>query len=152
MAAVRAVAERGGRSVVVTGKFAANAVSHLDALGIEVAAGGRRRVEHRQGARAAGLGAEVYVGDHIGDVTAARAADAMAVAVATGPEQCRGPGRVRCGRGVARPLPVPGLAVVLPGGHGALGRSGSIRTPVRARGTRQPRWPTSPSRLPSGHG
>jgi len=30
-------------------------------------------------------GAEVYVGDHLGDITGARAADAWAVAVATGP-------------------------------------------------------------------
>ena len=31
------------------------------------------------------LGCEVYVGDHLGDVSGARAADALAVAVATGP-------------------------------------------------------------------
>ena len=39
-------------------------------------------------AKAAALqeqGAEVYVGDHLGDITGARAADALAVGVATGP-------------------------------------------------------------------
>ena len=30
-------------------------------------------------------GAEVFVGDHLGDITGARAADALAVGVATGP-------------------------------------------------------------------
>jgi phosphoglycolate phosphatase len=79
------VTDRGGRAVVVTAKLAANAVAHLDALGIEVGAvvgdvwsSGKASVLRE-------LGAEVYVGDHIGDITAARAADAMAVGVATGP-------------------------------------------------------------------
>ena len=31
------------------------------------------------------FGAEVFVGDHLGDITGARAADALAVGVATGP-------------------------------------------------------------------
>ncbi|MFN8197526.1 MAG: haloacid dehalogenase-like hydrolase [Nakamurella multipartita] len=101
MAAVRAVAERGGRSVVVTGKFAANAVSHLDALGIEVAAVVGDVWSTGKAPALRELGAEVYVGDHIGDVTAARAADAMAVAVATGPNS-------------AEDLAASGADVVLP--------------------------------------
>ena len=32
----------------------------------------------------------MYVGDHLGDITGARAADALAVAVATGSDQRRG--------------------------------------------------------------
>jgi len=83
--AVRAVAERGGRAVVVTGKFAANAQAHLIALGIEVSAVVGEVWSTGKAPALRELGAEVYVGDHIGDVTAARAADAMAVAVATGP-------------------------------------------------------------------
>ena len=101
MAAVRAVAERGGRSVVVTGKFAANAVSHLDALGIEVAAVVGDVWSTGKAPALRELGAEVYVGDHIGDVTAARAADAMSVAVATGPNS-------------AEDLAASGADVVLP--------------------------------------
>ena len=83
--AVRAVAERGGRAVVVTGKFAANAQAHLVALGIEVSAVVGEVWSTGKAPALRELGAEVYVGDHIGDVSAARAADAMAVAVATGP-------------------------------------------------------------------
>ncbi len=83
--AVRSVTERGGRVVVVTAKLAANAVAHLDALGIEVATTVGEVWSAGKAPALRELGAEVYVGDHIGDVTAARAADAMAVAVATGP-------------------------------------------------------------------
>lgn len=83
--AVRAVTERGGRAVVVTAKVAANAVAHLDALGIEVAAVVGEVWSTGKAPALRELGAEVYVGDHIGDITAARAADAMAVGVATGP-------------------------------------------------------------------
>lgn len=83
--AVRAVVARGGRAVVVTGKFAANAAAHLDALGIEVSAVVGEVWSTGKAPALRDLGAEVYVGDHIGDVTAARAADAMAVGVATGP-------------------------------------------------------------------
>ncbi|MEP6980489.1 MAG: haloacid dehalogenase-like hydrolase [Nakamurella sp.] len=83
--AIEAVAERGGDVVVVTGKYGPNAVAHLAALPVGVTAvvgqlwaGGKAVAlrEHR---------AEVYVGDHTGDVVAAREADAMAVAAATGP-------------------------------------------------------------------
>ncbi|WP_308209302.1 HAD family hydrolase [Allokutzneria sp. A3M-2-11 16] len=81
---VAAVRELGGRVVVVTGKYAPNASLHLEALGIEV--------DHLVGelwsvAKADALrefGAQVYVGDHIGDVVGARAADAVAVAVPSG--------------------------------------------------------------------
>lgn len=83
--AVRAVVDRGGRAVVVTAKLAANAVAHLDALGIEVAAVVGEVWSSGKAPALRELGAEVYVGDHLGDVAAARAADAMAVGVATGP-------------------------------------------------------------------
>ncbi|RKT52317.1 phosphoglycolate phosphatase [Saccharothrix australiensis] len=80
-----AVRELGGSTVVVTGKYRANAALHLAAFGWEV--------DHLYGelwstgkAEALkALGAAVYVGDHVGDVRGARAAGAVAVAVASGP-------------------------------------------------------------------
>lgn len=83
--AVKAVTSRGGRAVVVTAKFAPNAVAHLEHLGIEVDA---VIGDLWSAAKAVALqeqGAEVFVGDHLGDITGARAADALAVGVATGP-------------------------------------------------------------------
>lgn len=83
--AISAVTGRGGRAVVVTAKYAANARAHLDALGIEVSAVVGDLWSTAKAAALQILGAEVFVGDHIGDVAGARAADALAVAVATGP-------------------------------------------------------------------
>ncbi len=83
--AVAAVTDRGGRAVVVTAKFAANARAHLDSLGIAVSAVVGEVWGVGKAAALQELGAEVYVGDHLGDVSGARAADALAVAVATGP-------------------------------------------------------------------
>jgi len=83
--AVRAVTRRGGRAVVVTAKFAANAQAHLDALGIEVSAVVGELWSTGKAAALQEWGAEVFVGDHLGDIAGARAADALAVAVATGP-------------------------------------------------------------------
>ena len=85
IAAVQRVAELGGRSVVVTAKFASHARGHLDALGlsVEAIAGELWSVGKAVALRAEG--AEIYVGDHLGDITAAREADALSVAVATGP-------------------------------------------------------------------
>jgi len=83
--AVRAVTDRGGRAVVVTTEFGPNAEAHLAYLGIEVSAvvgdlwSAAKAVALRE------LGAEVFVGDHLGDISGARAADAFAVGVATGP-------------------------------------------------------------------
>ncbi|MFD0720660.1 HAD family hydrolase [Streptomyces globosus] len=83
--AVRAVRELGGRTVVVTAKHEPNARLHLDHLGIRPdAVVGWLWAE----AKAVALrehGAQVYVGDHVGDVRGARAAGAVSVAVATGP-------------------------------------------------------------------
>ncbi|MFF3322144.1 HAD family hydrolase [Streptomyces sp. NPDC002889] len=83
--AVAAVKELGGRAIVVTAKHEPNAELHLAHLGIapdevigwlwaEAKAEALR--EH---------GASVYVGDHIGDVRGARVAEALSVAVPTGP-------------------------------------------------------------------
>lgn len=81
-AAIRAA---GGRVLVVTAKYAPNAALHLEHLGLvpDILVGwhwgpkkGEALLEH---------GATVYVGDHVADIHGARAADALAVSVATGP-------------------------------------------------------------------
>jgi phosphoglycolate phosphatase len=83
--AVAAVRAAGGRVLVVTGKWEPNAKLHLAHLGIEadalagnVWAEGKALALREEGAR-------VYVGDHLGDVRGAKAADAVAVGVTTGP-------------------------------------------------------------------
>lgn len=84
-AALEAVLEADGRNVVVTGKHEPNAVLHIKALGWspdhlsgDVFAAGKAAVLREQGA-------SIYVGDHVGDIVGAKAADAVAVGVATGP-------------------------------------------------------------------
>ncbi|GGP34843.1 HAD family hydrolase [Saccharothrix coeruleofusca] len=80
-----AVRELGGTTIVVTGKYRANAALHLAALDWEV--------DHLFGelwstgkAEALKLhGACAYVGDHVGDVRGAKAAEAVSVAVVSGP-------------------------------------------------------------------
>jgi phosphoserine phosphatase len=85
-AAVTAVRAAGGRAVVVTAKSEALARQALAALGVEVdeVVGGHWAEAKAQALRA--HGATVYVGDHPGDVQAARAADALCVGVLTGGE------------------------------------------------------------------
>ncbi|MFJ4006511.1 HAD family hydrolase [Streptomyces sp. NPDC090023] len=82
MAAVRAA---GGRTMVVTAKYEPNAKLHLAHLGIEpdVVVGDLWAEDKARALRE--HGAHIYVGDHTGDVRGARAADALSVAVATGP-------------------------------------------------------------------
>jgi phosphoglycolate phosphatase len=83
--AVGAVRRHGGRVVVVTSKLGRFAQAHLDHVGLVVdeIAGDRfgdgktaAIIAHRVG---------IYVGDHVADVRAARAAGAVAVGVVTGP-------------------------------------------------------------------
>lgn len=83
--AVAAVHAAGGRAIVVTAKYEPNAKLHLEHLDIaadevigNLWAEGKATAlrEH---------GASVYVGDHTGDVRGARTADALSVAVTTGP-------------------------------------------------------------------
>ncbi|MGH3659336.1 MAG: HAD family hydrolase [Micromonosporaceae bacterium] len=85
VASVRAVRERGGRVAVVTAKHPKHAATMLDHLGMrpDVLVGGR--FAHAKGEELRELGADVYVGDHLGDVDAARTAGAYGVGVATGP-------------------------------------------------------------------
>jgi pyridinium-3,5-biscarboxylic acid mononucleotide sulfurtransferase len=84
-AAIDAVHRHGGRVLVVTGKYGPNAQLHLDHLGLDVdelagwlwgPAKAEALLEH---------GATIYVGDHLGDIEGARAANAVSVAVPTGP-------------------------------------------------------------------
>ncbi|MEU6476222.1 HAD family hydrolase [Streptomyces sp. NPDC047017] len=83
--AVAAVRRAGGRAIVVTAKYEPNAKLHLEHLGIEPDAviGGLWAEQKAEALRE--YGAQVYVGDHVGDVRGARTAGALSVAVATGP-------------------------------------------------------------------
>jgi uncharacterized protein len=82
--AIAAVRRHGGRVLVVTGKYPANARLHLDHLAFDV--------DHLEGwvwglGKADVLrreGATVYVGDHVHDVEGALAAGATSVSVLTG--------------------------------------------------------------------
>lgn len=82
--ALAAVRRHGGRVIVVTGKYPANARLHIDHLGfdVDVLEGwvwgvGKADVLRREGA-------SIYVGDHIHDVEGALAAGATSVSVLSG--------------------------------------------------------------------
>jgi len=83
--ALAAVAAHGGEVVVVSGKHTPNVRAHLDALGLTVAAAVGELWSTGKAAALREHGAEMYIGDHVGDIAGARAADALAVGVATGP-------------------------------------------------------------------
>ncbi|GHH30749.1 HAD family hydrolase [Streptomyces lanatus] len=83
--AIAAVRQAGGRAIVVTAKYEPNAKLHLAHLGIEPDAVIGNLWAERKAEALREYGASVYVGDHQGDIRAARAADALAVTVATGP-------------------------------------------------------------------
>ncbi|MGC5565500.1 HAD family hydrolase [Streptomyces sp. FR-108] len=82
MAAVRAA---GGRAIVVTAKYEPNAKLHLGHLGIDADAVIGDLWAERKAEALREYDADVYVGDHTGDVRGARTAGALSVAVATGP-------------------------------------------------------------------
>ncbi len=83
--ALAAVRGAGGRSVVVSAKHERHVRHHVDHLGLDVdeVVGGLWGAG--KGAALREHGAAIYVGDHVHDVEGARAAGAVAVAVATGP-------------------------------------------------------------------
>ena len=83
--ALETVTARGGRALVVTAKYGPTAQAHLDAMGVQVAAVVGDLWSSGKAVALQEYGAEVYVGDHLGDINGARAADALAVSVATGP-------------------------------------------------------------------
>ncbi|GIJ30703.1 hydrolase [Micromonospora qiuiae] len=84
-AAIDAVREHGGRVLVVTAKHGRLARLHLDHLGLVVdeLAGDLFAEEKATALRV--HGATHYVGDHVADMAAARAAGVPGIAVATGP-------------------------------------------------------------------
>lgn len=82
---VDAIHAIGGKVVVVSAKKADFVQRVLDVVSIEVdAIHGYLFAEHKGGALLE-EGAQIYVGDHPGDIAAARAANAMSVVVVTGP-------------------------------------------------------------------
>jgi phosphoglycolate phosphatase len=85
VAALEAVHARGGRVLVVTSKIGRLAKLHLDHLGLPVdeLAGDLFAEEKATALRTHGAG--LYVGDHVADMTAAKAAEIPGVGVATGP-------------------------------------------------------------------
>lgn len=83
--AIEAVERMGGRAIVVTAKQARLAEQHLQDLAIEVDVVVGELWASGKAAALQAYGAEIYVGDHLGDITGARTADALSVAVATGP-------------------------------------------------------------------
>ncbi|WP_395574167.1 HAD family hydrolase [Streptomyces sp. BK79] len=83
--AVEAVREAGGRAIVVTAKYEPNAKLHLAHLGIEPDAVIGDLWAEQKAVALREHDADVYVGDHVGDVRGARAAGARSVAVASGP-------------------------------------------------------------------
>lgn len=83
--AVRAVRAAGGRVIVVTGKNARDATSTIELLGFEVDEVVGSLFGAAKGSALARFGAAAYVGDHVADIEAARAGNAVSVTVATGP-------------------------------------------------------------------
>lgn len=82
---IAAIRERGGRVIVVTAKNGPSAELHLAHLGIESDAVIGGLWAEAKGVALREHGADVYVGDHTGDVRGARTAGALSVAVTTGP-------------------------------------------------------------------
>lgn len=83
--ALAAVAARGGQSIVVSGKHTPDVARHLKALGLTASAVVGELWSTAKASALREHGAEMYIGDHVGDIAGARAADALAIGVATGP-------------------------------------------------------------------
>jgi phosphoglycolate phosphatase len=83
--ALAAVRDRGGRTVVITSKIGRLARLHLDHLGLVVDEVVGDRFADGKRAAIAEHGVSAYVGDHVADIAAARAAGVPGVGVPTGP-------------------------------------------------------------------
>ncbi|HEV2068273.1 MAG TPA: HAD family hydrolase [Acidimicrobiales bacterium] len=83
--AVEAVRTVGGEVIVVTAKYEPHAWASLRMIDVSPDAVFGWRFGPGKGDALLAHGTDVYVGDHPGDVLAARAGDALAVTVATGP-------------------------------------------------------------------
>ena len=84
-AAVAAVTGSVGESIVITAKFAPNAVACLEHVGLAVDRIHGWRHGPEKAVTLLEESAVIYVGDTPADIVAARAADALAVGVTTGP-------------------------------------------------------------------
>lgn len=115
--AVAAVTRRGGRAVVVTAKHGGNATAHLEALGIEVSAVVGDLWSTAKASALQAMGAEVFVGDHLGDIAGAEGGRRSGGRGRHRPDQCRGSGGGRRRRRAGRPDAVPAVARVLPCRH-----------------------------------
>lgn len=82
---VEAIRALGGRTMVVTAKYEPNAKLHLAHLGIEPDVVAGDLWAEQKAVALKEHGATVYVGDHVGDVRGAQAANAVSVGVTTGP-------------------------------------------------------------------
>ena len=82
--ALAAVRRHGGRILLVTGKFTANAQLHVDHLGLDVDLVTGNVWGEGKAAVLREEGAGIYVGDHVHDVAGALAAGALSVSVLTG--------------------------------------------------------------------
>lgn len=83
--AVEAIRSRGGRVIVVTAKSQGHAEATVRALGLDVDRVAGSLFGADKGTALRAFAADAYVGDHLADVDAARAAGVRSVAVATGP-------------------------------------------------------------------
>lgn len=83
--ALAAVHRAGGKTLVITAKKETLARLHLDHLGLAVDDVVGDVWAEEKGTALREHGASIYVGDHLGDVRGAKAADAFSVAVTTGP-------------------------------------------------------------------
>jgi phosphoglycolate phosphatase len=83
--AVAAVRHHGGRVVVITSKLGRLAQGHLDHIGLVVDEVLGDRFGPGKSDAFTTHGVAIYVGDHVADMRAARAAGTHAVGVATGP-------------------------------------------------------------------
>lgn len=80
-----AVHRAGGTVLVITAKYEPNARLHLEHLGLAVDELVGNAWAEEKGEVLRERGAAIYVGDHLGDIRAAKVADAVSVAVTTGP-------------------------------------------------------------------
>lgn len=83
--AIAAVQAAGGRAIVVTAKYEPSAKLHVEHLGLDPDAVIGDLWAEQKAEALREHGASIYVGDHVGDVRGARTAEALSVAVATGP-------------------------------------------------------------------
>lgn len=145
--AIEAVRALGGRAIVVTAKYEPNARLHLDHLGIKPdAVIGWLWAEAKAGALRE-YNAQVYVGDHVGDVRGARAGRR---AVGDGPHRPVPGGRTPRGgrrRGPGGPHGAPGLAGgVRPHAHRVASDGGPSHRVARDGGPTPPPTPARPGR------